>query len=386
MADKHESITKVLTDCSKNIDVRNWSLSSAEVPQEGTLPPWKIVKRTLEGGQQEGVEIIEVDSGAMQFTVVPTRGLSIWNGQAGNITLGWDSPVKKIIHPRFIDLSRRNGLGWLDGFGGWIVRCGLASVGPPCLDGDKALTLHGRIDYLPASYVEVRYEASPIPRIFVRGTIEEGHLRLTSEISIAIGSSAILLDDLVGNIGDATQEMQMLYHINFGPPLLGEGACMVAPIQQIVPRDQRAAEEAGKDWLTFHGPQGPTYTEQVYLMELQSDPCGNTAAMLRAPDRASAALLTFNVRELPHFILWKNEVPTDAGYVTGLEPATSYPFPRPFEREDGRVPTVQPGESRRMCLRIDILSSPESVRIEADRIQARITVSPIVLPTPFANG
>ncbi len=125
------SIVKVLTDAARNIDIRQWSLTSADVPHQNTQPPWKVAKRVLEGGRQEGVEIIEIDSGAMQFTVVPTRGLSIWKGRAGDLSLGWDSPVKEIVHPRHIDLPRRNGIGWLDGFGGWIVRCGLASVGPP---------------------------------------------------------------------------------------------------------------------------------------------------------------------------------------------------------------------------------------------------------------
>jgi hypothetical protein len=380
------SVGEVLTDAAKNIHVRHWSLTSADAPVAGTPPHWEIVKRVLEGGQQDGVDVIEIDSGAMRFTVVPTRGLSVWKGRAGDLPLGWDSPVKEIVHPRHIELSERDGLGWLDGFGGWIVRCGLASVGPPCQDRDQTLTLHGRIDYLPASYVEVRYEPSPVPRIVVRGTVDEDHLRLTTEISIEIGTAAIVLDDVVTNIGETPQEMQMLYHVNFGPPFLGPGAEVIAPIRRIAPRDSRAAEEDGKHWLTFSGPQGPDYTEQVYLMELQSDADGNTAAMLRAPDHAHAALLSFNVQQLPHFILWKNEVTGDTGYVTGLEPSTSYPFPRPFEREGGRVPALQSGESRRMRLRIDILSSPDSVQIEEMNIRTKISKSPVIVLAPFANG
>ncbi len=256
-----------------------------------------------------------------------------------------------------------------------------------CQDDDESLTLHGRIDYLPASYVEVRYEPSAIPRLVVRGIVDENYLHLITEISIEIGSSAIVLDDLITNTDDATQETQMLYHVNFGPPLLGEGAEVIAPIQQIAPRDPRAAEAPSEHWLTFRGPQAPGYTEQVYLMELQSGADGNTAAMLCAPDpQFHAALLSFNTRELPHFVLWKNEVPAAAGYVTGLEPATSYPFPRPFEREGGRVPTLQPGESRSMRLRIEILSSPESVRAQEMKIRTKISKPPAVALGPFANG
>src|SRR5689334_21460274 len=117
------SITKVLTDIVQGIDVESWELCAADVQQASGLPQWSIIKRRLQGGSQDGVDVIEVNSGAMKFTVVPTRGLSIWKATVGQISLGWDSPAKEIIHPRFVDLASRNGLGWLDGFGGWIVRC-----------------------------------------------------------------------------------------------------------------------------------------------------------------------------------------------------------------------------------------------------------------------
>jgi hypothetical protein len=384
------SIVKVLKDTARNIDVKHWGLTSADVQQDGRLPPWKIVKGVMEGGRQEGVDVIEIDSGAMKFTVVPTRGLCIWKGKVGEISLGWDSPVKEIVHPRFIDLSQRNGLGWLDGFGGWIVRCGLASVGPPCRDRGEVLTLHGCVDYLPADYVTVQYESSPVPRLMVSGTIEENHLpevrlRLAAEISIEIGTATIMLDDIITNHSESTQEIQMLYHINFGPPLLGKGAELIAPIKRIAPRDLRAAEGSTDRWTVFDGPQGSDYTEQVYLMELQGDAHGNTVAMLRAPDRACATLLTFNVQELPHFVLWKNEADASAGYVTGLEPATSYPYPRPFEREGGRVPSLHSGNSRRTRVRVDVLSSRDSVQIEEKNIRRRVVSTPVFVPTPFTD-
>ena len=58
----------------------------------------------------------------------------------------------------------RGGLGWLEGFNEWMVRCGLESNGHPGTDkfinnvGDEAtmeLTLHGKIQNTPASEVEV---------------------------------------------------------------------------------------------------------------------------------------------------------------------------------------------------------------------------------------
>lgn len=190
---------------------------------------WSVTKRLLSGGRQEGVEVIDVDNGAMKFTVVPTRGLNVWTANVGDLRLGWDSPVKEIVHPQFVNLTERGGMGWPDGFGEWISRCGLESFGPPCKDGDQSLTLHGRINYIPASFVEVLYEPTPIPQIIIRGNVDETlmfgpQLRLTTEIWTEIGKPALTLNDTITNLGDGPQEFQSLYHINFGTPLLNAGA------------------------------------------------------------------------------------------------------------------------------------------------------------------
>ena len=42
-----------------------------------------------------------------------------------------ESPVEEIVHPKYIDLESRGGLGWLEGFNEWMVRCGLEFAGHP---------------------------------------------------------------------------------------------------------------------------------------------------------------------------------------------------------------------------------------------------------------
>jgi hypothetical protein len=261
----------------------------------------------------------------------------------------------------------------LNGFGELISRCGLESIGPPCQDGGITLTLHGRINYLPASYVEVHFEETPKPRIVLRGIVEESlmfgpQLQLRAEISTEIGSDTLILDDTVTNLADAAQEMQSLYHINFGPPLLGHGAQFIAPVKKVAPRDRRAAEGNMAGWNAYTGPHEPGYTEQVYLMELFSDRDGMTQAMLRSPDSKSAAVLSFSVRELPFMTLWKNEAPSKTGYVTGLEPATSYPLPRQIERAAGRLPKLKGGESYHSKVTIRALISKDEVENSAKEI------------------
>src|SRR5689334_11459500 len=212
-----ENPGKVLIDAGANLSTAQWKVTSADWAKGSKMggPAWSVELKTLHGGRQEGVQVIEVDNGAMRFTIVPSRGFEIWKAQAGALRLGWDSPVGEIIHPSYIRLTDNGGQGWVAGFGGLMVRGGLASFGSPTQDGNQQLTLHGHVDYLPASFVSVRFEAQPVPRLVFRGIVNDvqtfgPQLRLTSEISTVIGSAEFAFDDTITNLSDAPQEMELL--------------------------------------------------------------------------------------------------------------------------------------------------------------------------------
>jgi hypothetical protein len=367
--------TKVLTDSGQGFSLKEWRFDSKEAGDDSGKGSWSAKKSCLAGGRQEGTEVVEIDNGALKFVVVPTRGMSIWRAEALGLRLGWDSPVTEIVHPKFVDLTDRGGKGWLNGFGEWLSRCGLESMGPPGPDGSQTLTQHGRINYLPANHVEFRFEPEPTPRMVLRGTVDESfmfgpYLRLVTEISTEIGSSELVLNDTVMNLAEIPQEMESLYHINFGPPLLGAGAKFVAPVKAVAPRDARAAQVDMAKWNLYLGPQGAGYTEQVYFAELWGDQQGSTQVSLQAPDAKSGVLLAFNVQELPYFTLWKNEAPLKTGYVTGLEPATSYPFHRTEERKAGRLVTLAPNGTHNARVTIKALLTETEVNTVANQIAA----------------
>ena len=378
-ADEH---SKVLTDISANLATANWKVTSGEWAKGG--PAWSVGLRTLHGGRQEGVQVIEVDNGAMAFTIVPTRGFEVWKANAGTLRLGWDSPIHDIIHPSYIRLTDNGGQGWVAGFGGLMVRGGLASFGSPVQDGDQQLTLHGHVDYIPASFVSVRYEAG---RLIFRGVVDDfqtfgPQLRLISEISTAIGKPEIQFDDQVTNISDAPQEMELLYHTNFGTPLLGAGAEFVAPVKHVAPMNAASAAGGLEGWNRYSGPHGAGYVAKVFNMQLYGDAKGETQAMLKSPDGAQGVLMRFDTHGLPYMSLWKNEVTAKGGYVTGLEPGTGFPNPRPVERAAGRVPRLQGGESHHVHLVITALTSKAQVDAAGKAIQALAAAAPVVSEKP----
>jgi hypothetical protein len=372
----------ILTDVSRNHWVSDWSLDSETLPLK-TSQPWKIRKTRLHGGLQDGVDLIEVDNGVFSFSVIPTRGMGIGRGSYRGHALGWDSPVRDLVHPAFVELNDRGGLGWLKGFNEWIVRCGLSSNGAPGTDvvidnnGNEAqvfLPLHGKIANTPARFVEVQIQQEPPFQITVRGVVEESMLfgpalRLTSEISTELGSNALHLSDQVTNLNSTPEELELLYHCNYGPPFLEQDAAVLAPTRTLSPRDARAQE----DLTTYDRFRAPTegYVEQVYFYELLGSPqTQQTQVLLKNASGSLGTSLHFSLEQMPCFSLWKNTASQENGYVTGLEPGTNYPNPKRFEREQGRVVVLQGGETRNYALTLAVHEGRDAVRELERQIEA----------------
>lgn len=373
-----ETKSWILTDVENRTWLDHFELTAKDFGLPQRAASWSINKQTLHGGLADGVDLIEVDNGALSFSVVPTRGMGVWRGRHQGEYLGWRAPVVGPVHPKFINLMDRGGLGWLQGFDEWIVRCGLDSNGGPCTDsiqdneGNRAevdLTLHGRIANQPAHYVEVQVTPGEPTELAVVGRVDESmlfspSLRLETRISTAVGSNQLTIVDEVTNLREVDGELELLYHCNFGPPLLEEGAQLVVPAREIAPFNARAA--AGiDDYRAYSGPTAG-FVEQVYCFEPAADAQGKTLVMLRNAHGDKGVVLRFNTQDLPCFTQWKNTASESDGYVTGLEPATNYPNDKVFERNQGRVKELAPGARYRATLVVEVHNQAAAV-LEAEK-------------------
>ncbi len=352
-----------LTDTSKGTYVDDLRISPSDVV--GPATGYSVTKRTLRGGLSDGVDAIDVDNGRMRFVVLPTRGMGIWKAWLGDAHIGWHSPVRGPVHPKFVPLTEPSGLGWLDGFDELLVRCGLESNGAWENDDDGHLKypLHGRIANRPAHEVDVTVDGDS-GEISITGVVEESRfhltkLRLTSTIKTKVDEASLSIHDEVENYSASPAEVQMLYHVNFGDPLLDAGSQFVAPIKTVVPRNARAAEGIGK-WSHYEAPQAG-FEEQVYFMELLARDGGETLVLLKNAHATRGVSMRFNNKQLPCYTVWKNTTALSDGYVTGLEPGTNFPNPRSFEGEQGRVVQLGPGEKVAFDLRLDFHEGAESL-------------------------
>jgi hypothetical protein len=346
-----------------------------------SLGPLSVTARRLRGGPREGVLQVELVAGSTRAIVLPDRGLGIWKMNCGDVELGWQSPVAGPVHPRHVPLTEPSGIGWLDGFDELVARCGLVSNGAPDFAANGRLLhgLHGRIANLPAHDVTVTLDDAN-GTVALTGAVDETRflihdLRLHTRIELEADRPRVAWTDRVENRSDRPTTMQMLYHVNVGPPLLGAGASLVADVEELAPRDAAAVGDV-PSWNRYAAPEAGR-GEQVHFMRLQPDASGRAAAMLVAPDATKAARLSWRAAELPCLTLWKNQGGLADGYVTGIEPGTNYPNPRSFEERQGRVVPLSPHADISFDLALELLSG-DQVRTARDRIMTQ----PLVHPQP----
>jgi hypothetical protein len=377
--------TWTLTDLEQRSYVDRISLTPEAVG--GKTGGYCVTKQTLAAGLSQGVDVIEVCHGDFRFTVVPTRGMGIWAARRGDLPLGWKSPVHGPVHPGFVHTEHPDGLGWLDGFDELLVRCGLESNGAPEFEPSGRLRygLHGKIANIPAHKVEVAIDGDA-GQIALHGIVDEARLfgcklRLETWIETEVGRPAIIVRDTVTNLSAAAGDFELLYHINFGPPLLEQGAKVLLPVKRLAPRDAMAATDLST-WDVY-GPETPGSKEVCFFIEPLADAEGRTHVLLHNAAATQGVGLKFNTRRLPCFTIWKNREAAADGYVTGLEPATNYPNIRSFEKQMGRVVALAPGESRQLELEITALTDATEVRAAADAInRLQQGIRPEILSQP----
>jgi len=366
-------LTQTLISSDLNVHVGAFDLTSAQAAPD-CPHAWSVRMRRLHGGRQEGVDLIEIDSGAMTLRVVPTRGMNVLDVRCGDLRLGWNSPVREVVHPAFVDVHSRGAIGWLAGFNEFIARCGLEWFGAPCEDthhlaaGEAPagpLTLHGKVSNTPASIVELTVEQRPPFRLRLRGVVREAmlfgpKLELRSELVVTPGANTFAMEDAVTNRSAGAEEFGLLYHCNFGRPLLEDGATLIAPAKTVTPMTERACEGGVANYHNY-GPPTPGYTEQNYMLELAADRTGRTEVMLQNQARDRGVSMAWALKQLPCFTLWKNTQPEADGYVTGLEPGTNHPFPRPYERKMKRIKRLRPGATHKAAIEFTVHGDKKSV-------------------------
>ena len=313
---------------------------------------------TYSEGAADGVRAVRVRTGGgLDFTVLLSRGMDIGAASYNGVPFAWQSATGA-VHPHALDQSDPQGRGWLRSFhGGLLTGCGLSNAGAANVDGGEPLGIHGYLSHIPASetYAGVEWSGDDAA-VVVRGVVREArvfgeNLRLHRTITAPVGGSHLTVTDTVTNDGFAAVPLMLLYHLNFGFPLIGENTELVTnATMPPEPRDADAA--AGRATATrLHAPT-PGYREQCFFHHPEPGADGYAVVQLVNPDLPLSATVRYDARALPHLTQWK--MMGQGEYVCGIEPANCRVFGRSAERDAGRLQTIAPGETRIFAVEIGV--------------------------------
>jgi hypothetical protein len=322
-----------------------------------------ITRCTLDEGKAAGVQALQVNTGGgLQFTVLPGRGMDIAGATFQGINLSFLSPTG-LTSPAYYE---EQGLAWLRSFyAGLLTTCGIANAGAPSVDQGQSFGLHGRISNAAAEDVCVEQEwHGDEYRLVIKGRMREAeamgeNLLLSRTLRTQLGARGFVLEDRIENRGFEAQPLMMLYHFNFGFPLLGSKARVVGPIRETGARDEEARKDRGvEEALIFPEPiQG--YQEKVFFHKLAADESGNSFVALLNRDIGDGTplgmILRFNTKELPELTEWK--MPRRGFYVMGLEPGTVTPVGRGPLREAGKLPLLDGQSEYKIRIHFDVVAS-----------------------------
>lgn len=330
-----------------------------------TLEKHSVDMRQFVGFRQsalpDGGRIVEAYNGSgLTFTVLPDRGLDIWTAHYNGLPLTWISQNA----PQPPD----SGQSWLRQFnGGMLVTCGLTHAGPPETDDQTGefRDLHGRYSRLRAQDVNAsgawvgtgesaRYIAE------LTGTVSEAvlfgeQLRLRRRYALGLGQPSISISDQVTNVGDTPAPLMVLYHFNFGYPLVRAGT-ELAVASKVYPRNARAREGLAS-WEVYEGPT-PGFEEQVFFHHVWA---GRDQYALAALLNADFGLkVEWQTPALPYLTQWKNT--RQNIYVCGVEPGNCIPEGLNAARRNGRLVMLQPGETQSFRCVLTVLDGADAVR------------------------
>jgi hypothetical protein len=165
--------------------------------------------------------------------------------------------------------------------------------------------------------------------------------------------------DVVENQGVRDSPLMVLYHFNFGFPLLTERSRIYAPSHAVQPANDSAAHSQDT-WNRFEAPQKGT-VERVYFHEMRPDANGKvTVVLVGDSDKPELGIaLSYDSKTLPRFVQWK--MTGTNHFVLGLEPANCWTLGRRAERARGTLQMLSPGERREFQLQLRVLYGTKEV-------------------------
>jgi len=328
----------------------------------------------IDDGKGRGVRTAHFETGSgLSFTVLLDRGMDIGQTRFQGASLAWESTVGP-AHPAYWE---KDGLSWHRTWGGGLMNgCGTTYAGAPCVDQGEELGIHGRLSHLPASNVWAdagwrgdEYEMWVLGKMR-ETTVKGENILVQRRVWTHLGSSRLFIRDTITNEGFEPAPHMMVYHNNFGFPLVAEGTTFKATSRKVTPFTPFGGGEP-IDNTRYPAPIDD-FVEQAFMHEMATGEDGYATMMLAnrefAGGRGLGLYYKYRPDELSGVAQW---VLVRAGtYVTAFEPFNCPMVGRAKNREQGTLPFIQPGEKRQYHFEFGVLGSIAEIEAQEAKIDA----------------
>jgi hypothetical protein len=319
-----------------------------------------IETSVLDNGDGKGTRIAWVNTGSgLRFKVLPDRGMDIADAFFNEHSLTWLSHIG-VAPP---DPATVSGMNWLRTFGGGLLTtCGLTHVGGPEKDEYGERGLHDRISHIPANIESVVQPdlrkgnlRMRISGRMMQSTVFGPHLELKRSIEAELGNPKIIVADEVTNKGNEPAPHMLLYHINFGWPLIDEGTRLIwegkwmARVENDPVFSENGDFRICKPPMDCHSGKG----ESVAFIDPEADSNGDCCYEIFNSDLSLRVRVRFKKEQLPWLTNWQHWGLNE--YVTAMEPGTHPPIGQSAARKEGSLIFIQPGESRKYELELEVI-------------------------------
>lgn len=305
-------------------------------------------------GRGEDIQLAEFYNAAgLRFSVVPDRCMDLWDLSYKGINLSFQSK-NGLTSPQAY--SAANGEFAEQWPGGMLVTCGLDNVGGHANEGGIFPT-HGRTSHVPAknfgtntfwdgdNYILRAAGEVHQTKMFSR------HLSLRRTIETGLNDKVIKLHDVITNFEAEDELFMLLYHFNFGYPLLSADSCVKTSKATVVPLN-----DMSNDPYHMMAPVDGRGEELYFCTDLGDRACGvlyNEALEL-------GAYTAWDTKNLPNFLEWKNMKSHD--YVLGIEPCNTCGLNRDEAKAQGKIAVLPAYSSVETHVELGILDGLTEIR------------------------
>jgi len=313
----------------------------------------------IESGNGGGSRLIHVwNAAGLSFSIQPDKCLDLYDCSFQGVNLAFHSKNGLSANSRFLPEASEFFHYWS---GGMLATCGLGNAGGADT-GDllDPQPIHGRIGYAAADALSMdTFWDGEDYVLSVSGRMRESRLygralELHRQIRTALFSTEIEITDTVTNLTDAPEPVFLLYHFNFGYPLLDAESRFFGPRADTI----EYSSMGDPSYCSMHAPVDGAAQQTFLHRPLHS---GETRTGLFHPKRNIAAYLRYDTQLLPYLVEWKCLKSHD--YVLAVEPANCPANNRQTDLGTQSVPILGAYESLRYTVTLGIASGAEAASL-----------------------